>query len=131
MIWPPVVWMAVVVPGWGCNPLSPSAILGDWQARDAPAHSAWINVRFAAVGSGVEGQACRFDGPYLTFMDAPVRRDGHRVTIEATTNGITRVFEGEFDDDGKEMVGRWTNSTSPVTFTRGGSYCANAEWFGS
>jgi hypothetical protein len=128
----PAVWIVVLVLASGCNPLSPSQVSGDWAGRDAPAHFAWINIRFTAAGSGVEGRACRYDGPYLTFMDAPVHLDGRRVTITVTVNGITRVFEGEFDEDGEEIVGSWTNThPSPVTFTRGGSYCSHAKWFGT
>jgi hypothetical protein len=118
--------IGVLVLGWGCNPLAPSDVLGDWQGFDRPNRFTSFEIRFTPERSGIEGRACYVDGPYLTFTDAPVSLNGRRVTVRATVNGITRIFEGEFDSDDKKIIGAWTNTPSnEVTLTRGGSYCTD------
>ncbi len=123
----PALWIAALSACSGCsNPLSPSEVIGDWSARDG-GHFAWTSIRFTATGSEVEGRACHIDGDHITFMDAPVRLDGRHVTIRVTTDGITRIFDGEFNHDSQEIVGAWRNSPNRLTFTRNGGYCANTE----
>jgi hypothetical protein len=90
---------ALVLCSTGCNPLSPSEIVGDWSGRDVPLHFAYVEIRFQRNGSAVSGTACYIDGDLLEFTGVPVTVDGARVTFTGFPGTpAEQVFAGRFTD---------------------------------
>jgi hypothetical protein len=91
------------------GPLPPSSsIVGDWAVRLAPAHFAYVNLRFEQTGSVISGTACMQDDVHLIYSRVPLFVDypdvSFAVTPEQTApccaNFAGTSFHGRFNTDG-------------------------------
>jgi hypothetical protein len=120
--------VALVLCSTGCNPLSPSEMVGDWSGPDEPLHLAYIEIRLQRNGSAVSGTACRYDANLLTFTGVPVTVDGARVTFTGFPGtSAEQVFAGRFTDD-ETLKGAWSRQPAQeIVLKRGGNLCASAH----
>lgn len=109
-----------------------SSLVGDWGGRIAPAHFAWLYVRFSQTGSGVEGVACIHDPSAglpperrgVVARDLPVLVIRGVVTVLWKQAATEFVFMGRLEDG--IVSGHYANGNRepyPMTLQRGGNYC--------
>jgi hypothetical protein len=113
-------------------PLAPSSsLVGDWTGRVAPAHFAWLSIRFTQQGSTITAVACYQDpegapdNRGILFSGVPVTVHYPEITLENPSGSFRFWFAGRMTSDGsiQGQSGGAPGTGSPMSLARGGSYC--------